>query len=119
MLLEFAELSLCAFFARQISKFEKDYQMVVKLTVFKNILHHLSDKHIVSCCTLAKQQKISFFVDLLAIPKHPLNLAQKLKIIRIVIFSAASLIEKTLQSKQLRHSTLPACCFLLLGFDNP
>jgi hypothetical protein len=44
MLLEFTELFLGAFFARQVSKFEKDYQIVVKLTVFEYLLHQLGDK---------------------------------------------------------------------------
>jgi hypothetical protein len=93
--------------------------MIVKLTIFENILHQLGDKQNVAFSTLAKQNKVSFFVGLLAIAKQPLNLAQKLEVIRIVIFSAASLIHKALQSKQLRHRTLLTCCFLLLGFDNP
>jgi hypothetical protein len=101
MLLEFTELLLCAFFTRQVSKFEEDYQIVVKLAVFEKILHQLGDKQAIAFSTLAKQHKVSFFVGLLAIPKHPLNLAQKLEVIRIVILSAASLVEKTLQSKQL------------------
>jgi hypothetical protein len=119
MLLEFTELFLCAVFTRQVSKFEKYYQIIVKLSVFENILHKLGYKHTVVCSTLTKQNKISLFIGLLAIPKHLLNLAQKLEVITIVISSAASLVEKTLNSKQLRHSTLPAYCFLLLGFDNP
>jgi hypothetical protein len=119
MLLELTELFLCAAFTRQISKFEKDYQMVVKLTIFKNLLHQLDEKHTLACSTLAKQHNISFFISLLAIPEHPLNLVQKLEFIRIVIFSAAFLLDKTLQSKQLRHCTILACCFLLLGFGNP
>jgi hypothetical protein len=44
MLLEFTELFLCAFFTRQVSKFEKDYQMIVKLSVFENILDQLGNK---------------------------------------------------------------------------
>jgi hypothetical protein len=75
MLLEFIELFLCAFFTRQVCKFEKNYQIVVKLTVFENFLHQLGDKQTVVCSTLSKQHKISFFVGLLAIPKHSLNLA--------------------------------------------
>jgi hypothetical protein len=39
MLLEFTELFLYAFFTRQVSKFEKYYQMIVKLAVFENLLH--------------------------------------------------------------------------------
>jgi hypothetical protein len=70
--------------------------MVVKLTVFENILHQLGDKQAVFCLALAKQHKISFLIGLLAIPKHPLNLAQKLEVIRIVISSATSMVEKTL-----------------------
>jgi putative Ca2+/H+ antiporter (TMEM165/GDT1 family) len=93
--------------------------MVVKLAVFENILHQLGDKSTIACSTLAKQHKILFIIGLLAILKHPLNLTQKLEVIRIVILSAASLVEKTIQSKQLQHSTLLACYFLLLGFDNP
>ena len=105
MLLESTELFLCAFLTRQVSKFEKDYQVVVKLAVSENILHKLRDKQSVACSALAEQHKVSFFIGLPSIPKHPLNLAQKLEVLRIVIFSAASLVEKTLQSKQLRHST--------------
>jgi hypothetical protein len=69
MFLEFTELFLCAVFTRQVSKFKKDYQMVVKLTVFEYILHQLGDKQTVAFSTLAKQHKISFFVGLLAILK--------------------------------------------------
>jgi hypothetical protein len=69
MLLEFTELFLCGFFTRQVSKFEKDYQIVVKLTIFENILHQLDDKQTVTYSTLAKKHKISFFVDLIAIFK--------------------------------------------------
>jgi hypothetical protein len=119
MFLEFTELFLCTVFTIQVFKFEKDYQMIVKLTVFENLLHQLGDKQTVAFSTLAKQHKISFFINLFAICKYPLNFAQKLEVIRIVIFSAASLVEKTLNIKQLRHRALPACCFLLLGFDNP
>ncbi len=119
MLLEFTELFLCAVFVRQVFKFEKDYQIVVKLTVFENILHQFGEKQTVTFSTLAKQHKVSFLIGLLAIPKQSLNLAQKLEFIRIVIFSAAFLVDKTLHSKQLRCSTLPTNCFLLLGFDNP
>jgi hypothetical protein len=43
MLLEFTELFLCAFFTRQVPKFEKDYQMIVKLTVFEDLLHQFDD----------------------------------------------------------------------------
>jgi hypothetical protein len=92
--------------------------MVVKFTVFENILHQLGDKQTVAFSTVAKQHKISFFVGLLTVPKQPFNLAQKLEVIRIVIFSAAFFVDRTLQFKQLRHSTLPDYCFLLLGFDN-
>jgi hypothetical protein len=99
MLLEFTELFFCAFFTIQISKFEKYYQIVVKFTVFENILHQLGDKQAISCSTLTKQHKISFFVGLLAIPKHLLNLAQKLEVIRIIILSAAFLVDNTLKSK--------------------
>ncbi len=99
MLLEFIELFLCAAFTRQISKFEKYYQMVVKLIVFENILHQLGYKQTVTFSTLAKQHKVSFFVGLIAVSKHPLNLAQKLKVIRIVIFSAAFFVEKIFHSK--------------------
>jgi hypothetical protein len=119
MLLEFTELFLCALFARQVFKIEKDYQIIVKLSVFENILDQLGNKQAIFCSTLTKQHKISFFVDLLAIPKQPFNLAQKLELIRIVILSATFLVEKTLKFKQLRHSTLLAFCFLLFGFDNP
>jgi hypothetical protein len=69
MLLEFIDLFLDAFFTRQITKFEKDYQMVVKLTVFENILHQLGDKQSVAFSTLTKQYKISFFVGLITIIK--------------------------------------------------
>jgi hypothetical protein len=69
MLLEFTELFLCAFFTRQVSKFEKDYQMVVKLAVFENILHQLGDKQTVACSTLAKKHKVLFLIGLLAIFK--------------------------------------------------
>jgi hypothetical protein len=69
MFLEFNELFLCAFFTRQVSKFEKYYQMVVKFTVFENTVHQLGDKQTVVCSTLAKQHKISFFIGLLAIFK--------------------------------------------------
>jgi hypothetical protein len=119
MLLKFTELLLCTVFTKQVSKLEKDYQTVVKLSVFENILHQLGEKQTVACSTLAKQHKVSFFVGLLTIPKQPLNLTQKPKIIRIVIFSAASLVKKILQSKQLRHRAIPTNCFLLLEFDNP
>jgi hypothetical protein len=44
MLLEFIELFLCAVFTRQVYKFEKDYQMVVKIAVFENLVHQLEDK---------------------------------------------------------------------------
>jgi hypothetical protein len=119
MLLELNELFPCAFFTRQVSKFEKDYQMIVKLTIFDNLLHQLDEKHTLACSTLAKQHKVSFFIGLFAIPEHPLNLVQKLEVIRIVIFSAAFLLDITLKSKQLRHGTILACCFLLFGFGNP
>jgi hypothetical protein len=119
MLLQFTKLFLCTFFTRKVYKFEKHYQIVVKLTVFENILHQLGDKLTVICSTLTKQHKISFFVGLLAISKYLLNLTQKLEVVRIVTLSAAFLVEKTLQSKQLRHSTLLAFFFLLLAFDNP
>jgi hypothetical protein len=65
MLLEFIELFLCADFTRQVSKFVKDYQMVVKITVFENFLHQLGDKQTVAFSTLAKQHKISFFIIVL------------------------------------------------------
>jgi hypothetical protein len=93
--------------------------MIVKLSVFEYLQHQLIDKQAVFLCTLAKQHKISFFVGLLVIPKQALNLAQKLEVIRIVISSAASMVEKTLQLKQLRHRALAINCFLLLIFDNP
>jgi hypothetical protein len=92
VLLEFAELFFCAFFTRQVSKFEKDYQMVVKLTVFEDLLHQLRDKQTVFFSTLAEQHKILFFIGLLVIFKYALYLTQKLEVIRIVILSAASLI---------------------------
>jgi hypothetical protein len=44
MVLEFIELILCAVYTTQVSKFEKHYQMAVKLTVFENLLHQLGDK---------------------------------------------------------------------------
>jgi hypothetical protein len=69
MLLEFTKLFLCAVFTRQVSKFEKDYEMVVKLTVFENLVHQLDDKQTVACSTLAKQHKISFLIGLLIIFK--------------------------------------------------
>ncbi len=94
MLLEFAELCVCAVFNRQVYKFEKDDQMVVKFTVFQNLLNQLDDKQTLACSTLAKQHEISFFVGLLSIPKYPLNLTQKLEMIRIVIFSTPSLVHK-------------------------
>jgi hypothetical protein len=93
--------------------------MVVEIAVSENILHQLGDKQTVACSTLAKQHKVLFLIGLLAIPKQPLNLTQKLKIIRIVISSATSMVEKTLQLKQLRHRALAINCFLLLGFYNP
>jgi hypothetical protein len=49
--------------------------MVVILTVFENILHKLDDKQTVTFSILGKQHKISFFLGLLAITEHPLNLA--------------------------------------------
>jgi hypothetical protein len=101
MLFEFTELFFCAVFTRQVSEFEKDYQVAAKFTVFQNLLHQLYDKQTLACSSLARQHKVSFFIGLLAIPKQPLNLAHKLEVIRIVIFSAASLVDKTLQSKQL------------------
>jgi hypothetical protein len=70
MFLEFTELFLCAVFTRQISKFEKYNQKVVKLTVFENFLHQLGDKQSVACSTLAKQHKILFFIDQLATLKQ-------------------------------------------------
>jgi hypothetical protein len=69
MLLEFTELFLCAIFTRQVSKFEKDYQMVFKLTLFENFLHQFGDKQTVICSTLTKQHKFSFIIGLLAIFK--------------------------------------------------
>jgi hypothetical protein len=69
MLLEFIELFLCDFFITQVSKFEKDYQIIVKLTVFEDLLHQLGDKQTVFFSTLAKQHEISFFIGLLAIFK--------------------------------------------------
>jgi hypothetical protein len=69
MLLEFTELFLCAFFTRQVSKFKKYYQMVAKLAVFENLLHQLDHKQALACSTLAKQDKISFFIGLIAILK--------------------------------------------------
>jgi hypothetical protein len=69
MLLEFTELFLCAFLTRQVSKFEKDYQMIVKLTVFEDLLHQRRDKQTIFFSTLAKQHKITFFIGLLAIIK--------------------------------------------------
>jgi hypothetical protein len=62
MFLEFTELLLCAAFTRQVSKFEKDYQMVVKITVCQNILHQFDDEQTLACSTLAKQHKVSFFI---------------------------------------------------------
>jgi hypothetical protein len=70
MLLEFTELFLCALFTRKVSKFEKEYQMVIELAVFENILDQLGDKQTFSFSTISKQHKISFFVDLLAILKY-------------------------------------------------
>jgi hypothetical protein len=75
--------------------------MVVKITVFEYLLHQLGDKQSVACSTLTKKHEISFFVGLFAIPKYSLNLAQKVKVIIIVILSAAFLVDKTLQFKQL------------------
>jgi hypothetical protein len=74
MLLEFTELFVYAFFTRQVSKSEKYYQIVIKFTVFENILHQLGDKQTVACSTLTRQHKISLFIGLLAITKQPLNL---------------------------------------------
>ncbi len=70
--------------------------MAVKLTVFEYLLYQFGDKQTVTCFILAKQHKISFFISLLAIAKHLLNLTQKVKVIRIVIISAAFLLDKTL-----------------------
>ncbi len=70
MLLEFIELFLCAIFTRQIFKFEKDYQIIIKLTAFEYLLHQLGDKQTVVFSTLTKQDQISFFIGLLAIVKY-------------------------------------------------
>jgi hypothetical protein len=43
--------------------------MVAKLGVFEYLLHELGDKQAVAFSTFAKQHKISFFIDLLAILK--------------------------------------------------
>jgi hypothetical protein len=69
MVWEFTDLFLCVAFTRQVSKFEKDYQIVIKLTVFENILHQIGDKKTVFCSTLAKQHNILFLICLLAILK--------------------------------------------------
>jgi hypothetical protein len=43
--------------------------MIAKLAVFENLLHKLDDKQTLTCSTLAKQYKVSFFNGLLAIRK--------------------------------------------------
>jgi hypothetical protein len=70
--------------------------MIVKVAVFEDFLHKLDDKQTLTCSTLAKQYKVSFFIGLLAIHDYPLNFVQKSEVIRILIIYAASLVDKTL-----------------------